>query len=148
LGRWIYPICGVCGYSMLPYRFSFLFERGYLLVSLLAVVSGMRKGVVSAIMCCFARTRSDGGGTSAASGIGGWDQGSEARNSFLAVMFTTSRGLNMHLCGIRAEIRLQGDKRCYDTKYHDTTVALPNNLPRTAPFVTTSALRSMSLAIK
>jgi hypothetical protein len=54
----------------------------------------------------------------------------------------------MHLCGIRAEIWVQGDKRCYDTEHHDTTVVLPNNLPRTVPFVTTGASRGMSLASK
>lgn len=54
----------------------------------------------------------------------------------------------MHLCGIRAEIWVQGDKRCYDTEYHDTIAVLPNTSLCTVPFVTTSAFRSMSLASK
>jgi hypothetical protein len=40
----------------------------------------------------------------------------------------------MHLCCIRAEIWVQGDKRCYDTKYHDTIAVLPNISPCTVPF--------------
>lgn len=53
----------------------------------------------------------------------------------------------MHLCGIRAEVLLgTGDKRCDDTEYQDTIVLFPNNVLHAVTFVTTIALRSMSLA--
>lgn len=54
----------------------------------------------------------------------------------------------MHLCGIRAELWIQGDKRCYDTEYHDTIAVLPNISPYTIPFTTAHTSRSMSLASK
>lgn len=95
----------------------------------------------------FARIRSGGGGLSAASGTR-LNQGSEVVNSFLVIICITDRGRSMHLCGIRAEIWVQGDKRCYDTEYHDTIAVLPNKLPCSVSFVTTSASRSMSLASK
>ena len=50
----------------------------------------MRKELLLQPCVVFARIRSGGDGTSAASGIGR-DQGSGARNSFLVVMFITGR---------------------------------------------------------